>query len=131
MVLLRSAINIAIGGDDDERTAKEWAKAFGAELLGTMAGTMIGIREAGSAIGGFYGYQGPAGTRVFSDSSKLLKEISQGEVDKGLIKSLNSVGGVLFHYPAGFVQKTAQGVIEVKEGRGNALSLLFGKPKKD
>jgi len=62
--------------------------------------------------------------------AKLAKEIGQGEADEGLFKRLNSLGGILFHYPAVQVQRTVDGMKELSEGRGNLLSLFFGKPKK-
>jgi hypothetical protein len=130
-VALKSAINIGIGGDDDEKTGEEWAKDLAGEGAGYLLGGFIGAREMGGVVSGFYGYSGPAGARFYSDASKLLKELSQGEVDTGLIKSLNAVGGVLFHYPSLQIQRTTQGIIEIQEGRGNVLSLLFGKPKKN
>jgi hypothetical protein len=128
---LKAAINIAIGGDDDDKDFGEIAKDFAGESLGYLLGGFIGAREFGSVLAGFAGYQGPAGARFYSDASKLAKELAQGELDGGLVKSLNAVGGILFHYPALQIQRTAQGIIEIKEGRGNALSLLFGKPRKN
>jgi hypothetical protein len=128
---LKAAINFAIGGDDDDKDFGEIAKDFAGESLGYLLGGFIGAREFGSVLAGFAGYQGPAGARFYSDASKLAKELAQGELDGGLVKSLNAVGGILFHYPALQIQRTAQGIIEIKEGRGNALSLLFGKPRKN
>lgn len=127
--LLKESIQRAIGGgdDDDEKLLKKLA----GEQLGYLSGGFIGFRELGSMFSGFNGYEGPAGTRFYSEIVKLGKEAAQGEADAGLFKRLNSVGGILFHYPATQVQRTVDGMKELNDGRGNLLSLLFGKPKKN
>lgn len=125
-VAIKEAIRRAIGGDDDDELLKTLAK----EQLGYVMNGFIGLRELSSIFSGFQGYEGPAGTRIFSETAKLAKEIAQGEADKGLFKRLNSVGGILFHYPSTQVQRTVEGIIEIVEGRGNLLHLFFGAPKK-
>lgn len=127
-VMLKDAIQRGIGGgdDDDDKLLKKLA----GEQLSYIMGGFIGLRELSSMFSGFQGYEGPAGSRFYSETAKLFKEIGQGEADAGLFKRLNSVGGILLHYPAVQVQRTVDGIIEMREGNGNLLSLLFGKPKK-
>ena len=113
------------GGDDDDLM-----KRLAAEQLNYMLGTMVGLREVGAAIAGFNGYQGPAGTRFFSELGKLGKQVEQGEVDKALLKSLNNTAGILFHYPAGQVNRTVEGFNALMEGKtANPLVLAFGPPR--
>lgn len=127
--LLKESIQRAIGGgdDDDEKLLKKLA----GEQLGYLSGGFIGFRELGSMFSGFQGYEGPAGARVYSSTIKFFKQLGQGEIDEALIKAGNGLGGILFHYPATQIQRTVDGMKELNDGRGNLLSLLFGKPKKN
>lgn len=124
--LMREALKGGCGGDEQcimEELAREQASY--------MAGTMIGLREFSSFLNGFYGYAGPAGTRFFSESSKLAMQAQQGELDAAALKALNNTAGILFHYPAGQVQRTASGVAALADGDTDSpLAPLFG-PKRD
>lgn len=125
--LLKEAIQHLIGGggDDDD----ELLKRLAGDQLGYILGGFIGLRELGSMFSGYQGYEGPAGARVYSSMVKLGKQLGQGEADEALFKALNNTGGILLHYPAAQVQRTVEGMKELADGRGNLLSLLFGKPK--
>ncbi len=115
------------GGDDDE---EELLKKLAKEQLSYLLGTMVGLREIGAAVTGFSGYQGPAGTRFFSEVGKLAKQVQQGEVDMALIKAMNNTAGILFHYPAGAVNRAVEGFIALQEGKtDNPLVILTGPPK--
>jgi hypothetical protein len=126
-VALKEAVQRAIGGGDDD---DELLKKLAGEQLSYIMGGFIGLRELSSMFSGYQGYEGPAGARFYSEVAKLAKEAGQGEADAGLFKRLNSVGGILLHYPATQVQRSVEGMKELSEGRGNLLSLFFGKPKK-
>ena len=76
------------------------------------------------------GYTGPAGARAFVELGKFGKQVSQGEVDEALLRSTNSMAGVLLHYPSGQLDRTVRGLIAVSEGRGNVASPLVGPPPK-
>lgn len=115
------------GGDDDEDKLIE---KLIREQLNYMLGTMVGLRELGASINGFYGYEGPAGTRFFSEVAKFGKQAEQGEIDAPLLKRLNNAAGILFHYPAGQVNRTVEGFNAMYEGKtSNPMSLLVGVPK--
>lgn len=123
---LKGALRGGEGPDDDE----EWYAWLIKEQLSYMTGTLVGLREISSSIQGMYGYSGPAGTRLFSESGKLIKQAEQGEPDAALAKAANNTAGILFHYPAGQVQRTSEGFIALKDGEtSNPAALLFGKPK--
>ena len=92
---------------------------------------MVGFREIGSIVQGFYGYSGPAGTRFFADFGKLAKQIEQGEVDEGLFKALNKTSGILFHYPANQIQKTIDGFVALQEGKTKSPTALLTGPPRD
>jgi hypothetical protein len=125
--LLKQAVSGSGGPDDDEA----WYVWLAKEQLSFMSGTLIGLREISSAVQGMYGYSGPAGTRFFAELSKTIKQVQQGEADAALAKASNNTAGILFHYPAGQLQRTTEGFLALKDGStSNPLALIFGAPKK-
>ncbi len=114
------------GDDDDEKLVAKLIR----ENLSYMLGVMVGLREIGSAVQGFHGYEGPAGTRFFSAVSKLVKQADQGELDAAFWRALNDTAGVLLHYPAGQVRRSIEGFVALQEGKTrNPMALLVGPPK--
>lgn len=114
--------------DDDDLLKKLLA-----EQLNYLFGTMVLLREVGggisAAVNGF-SYTGPASLRVFGEVAKLAKQAEQGEIDAALLRSLNSIAGIVLHYPAGQVQRTVEGFNALYEGEtSNPAALLFGAPK--
>jgi hypothetical protein len=102
-----------------------------------MLGTMVLLREVAPAVqkaAGVseynIGYGGPAGLRLLQEIDRLGQQMGQGEVDAALLKAANNVGGVLFDYPAGQVQRTVSGAAALVEGdTDNPPALAFGPPK--
>jgi hypothetical protein len=120
-----------VRGDELPDDDRGWAEYLIRENLGYMAGTMVGTRELSSGLTGYFGYDGPAGTRFFSSFGRSLEQVTQGEVDAALLKALNSAAGVLFHYPAVFTQRLAEGTIALSEGETERpTALLVGPPRK-
>lgn len=117
------------GGDDDD----ELMKKIITDQIGYSLGLIVGLRELGAVFGSSYGYTGPAGIRFLSELNKLGKQIEQGEADVALLKALNNTAGILLHYPAGQVQRTAQGIAATANGDVEGLAILpalvFGPPK--
>lgn len=123
---LKEAVKGGEGPDDDE-----WLAWLAQQHASFALGTLVGFRELGSAFSGMYGYSGPAGTRFFSEASKLAMQAQQGEADEALAKAANNTAGILFHYPAGQLQRTAAGFMALKDGStSNPMALIFG-PRKD
>lgn len=128
--LLRDALKG--GGDDDD----DLVKTLAAEQIGFLMGLFVGVRELGNAaqmIAGVgnpaFGYTGPAGLRFFNEAYKFSVQVGQGEIDKALLKSTNNVAGLLFHYPAGQVNRAVEGVSALIEGKTmNPLAPLVGVP---
>jgi hypothetical protein len=119
---------ILIGGEDDE---EKIAVKLAREQVSYLLGTVVGLRELSSVAAGFAGYSGPAGTRFFSDAAKTVKEVSQGEVDKALVKAANSAAGAVFHYPAGQMNRTMEGIIALQEGETQNPAVLITGPQKE
>ena len=120
--LLRDALK---GEDEDDRL-----KRLLAAQASYLTGTMVGLREMSSALQGFAGYSGPAGARFYAELAKLGTQISQGDTDEAFWKALNSVAGVLFHYPSGQVQRTAEGVAALEDGSAENPGVLLTGPAK-
>lgn len=115
---LGTLMKYALSDDDDE---KKLVRNMISDQLSYMLGTMIGLRELGSvaraAVGLPGDYGGPAGARILGEITKLGKQVQQGEADAAFWKALNSAAGVLFHYPAGQINTTADGIAALAEGK--------------
>lgn len=130
--ILSGVLRQALKGQDDE---DEYIESVLGELIGYPLGMFVGARElsgVATKIAGIdtqFSYSGPAGLRFFSEMDKLGQQIGQGEADKALFKALNNVGGLLFHYPAGQVNRVIDGSIHLLEGKTrNPGVLLSGIP---
>lgn len=127
-LLARLAVKAA-RGDEPEKDWMKWAlKETGTYLLGTV----VGVREFSAAVQGFRGYEGPPGTRLFSEAAKAAKQVSSGKGNsEALWKSLNQTGGILFHYPASQVERTVRGLQKLSSGEEkNPMILFTGPPPK-
>jgi hypothetical protein len=122
---------------DDWDLASEFAKAH----LSYLADMMLGTRELAGVIHGYHGYEGPAGASLFA---KLTKAYEQGATAVGHLRegapasealpplfwAAVDAGGVLFHYPAAQLQRTAGGLAALLEGQTmNPAVLVTGAPK--
>lgn len=131
--ILGTLMKAALKGEDDwDKIGKDVL----ADLLGYVTGTMVGVREISAAIQAAVGsgpgdYTGPASVRFFADLAKFAKQAQQGEADAAFWKSLNSVGGTLFHYPAGQINATVQGINALVDGKTeNPGAVLVGAPQR-
>lgn len=120
------------GEDDDENLAEKLI----AEQISYLLGLMVGVREMTAAAQKFVGveqfntsYGGPAGLRLFQEIDKLGKQVGQGEIDGALLKSANNVGGIIFHYPSGQINRTAEGAAAMIEGKASPAALIVGPPR--
>lgn len=131
--VLGTLLKAALQGDTDDED--ELAKKLIADQMNYLLGTMVGLREIGgataaAALGLPSGYSGPAGVRFFSEVQKLAKQVEQGEADAAFFKALNSSAGILFHYPAGQLNRTAEGVNAYLNGETeNPTALIVGPPR--
>lgn len=126
--LMQTLLHAALQGDD-----KGLGKKIVQDQFGYMAGNLVGVRELSGAIQGQQDYRGPAGARVIGAISKLITDVEAGNYDaKHLLRDLNAAGGILFHYPAGQVDRTARGFEALANGdTANPGVLVTGPaPKK-
>ena len=88
----------------DEEDEDETVLGFlGKESLNSLLSGMPIVRDGASALNGFQG--GGALGGFWQEVGKLGTQVSQGELDAPLVKSLNNVGGVMFKYPSGQINR--------------------------
>ena len=130
--LMKAALH---SGDDTPDWEEKLARQLIADQMTYWLGTMVGLREisgaAQTALGLTGDYQGPASVRLFASIAELGKQINQGEVDEALLKAADNVGGVLFHYPAGQINATVDGLVTMGQGKtDNPGALIVGSNRK-
>lgn len=129
-----TVVKASLKGELDDRDKLK--KNLIADGIAYRLGTMVLVREttqavqAARGVGGGMGYTGPASVRFFEDIFKLGQQIGQGEVDAQFWKALNNVGGVLFHYPAGQLNRTAEGIAAMADGKTENPGVLLVGPSK-
>lgn len=124
--LLGLAIKEAVRGGDDDDSFEKIVR----EQAGYLTGMLVGLREIGGVLQGYHGYEGPAGATFFADLGRFLKQAEQGEADEAFWRAANKVAGVLFHYPAGQVDRTVRGARALVDGdTERPLAPLVGPPK--
>lgn len=128
--VMSTLLNVMWSGSDDDDSLIE---RLISEQIDYLLGMFVGLREVSGASKGMlglpnpFGYSGPAGLRFFAEMNRLGQQIGQGELDSALAKAANNTAGILFHYPAGQVQRTVQGVSALVEGRTrNPLAPVTG-----
>jgi hypothetical protein len=117
---------IGIGRGDDW---DEIERNMGMNVLLAPFQSMVLVRDIAAALSGDERSVAPAGVvgRLFY---KLGVQVQQGDADEAFWKSLNQVGGVLFHYPAAQVQRTATGIQAIANGEtSNPMAVLLGPPQ--
>ncbi len=124
--VISGLLGFAMKGKDDDDLL-EWMID---EQIEYLMGMFVGLRELAPVVKGAIGHQafdysGPAGLRFFAEMTKLGRQIGQFELDAPLAKAINNSAGILFHYPAGQVQRTVQGVSALLEGRTKNPMVLF------
>jgi hypothetical protein len=114
-------------GDDDE----EKLKKFLAEQISYPLGGIAFVREVVPAVeamaGQGFGYQGPAGLRLFGDTYKFTVQAAQGELDDAFRKAAINLSGSLFGLPAAQINRTVTGIQALSEGETeNPAAVVFG-----
>ena len=139
-------IHGALKANPKQSANDEDASTIAAELLkghaAYAADTMLGFRELSGAIEGYYGYEGPAGARLFASVGRVISQtehsaakLHEGKPEEAFGRSfwlsLNDAGGVIFHYPSGQAGRTIDGIAALIEGKtSNPGALIVGAPKK-
>ncbi len=131
--MMGTLLKAALAGDWDDED--KLIRRLIADQISYLLGTVILLREAGGVarvmMGDYGDYRGPAGVRLISEITNLGKQIGQSEIDAPFLKALNSVGGLVFHYPAGQINNTVEGIWRLAQGETeNPGAVLVGAQKK-
>jgi hypothetical protein len=123
--------------DDEDWDFERWMREMFANGIETNLGTIIGVREFAGLAGDIarggkiYGYEGPAGTRIVSDTGRLAIQVAQGENDKALWRASINLMGDLSGIPTAQINRTLQGADAMIEGEtANPAALMFGYREK-
>ncbi|MDR5772076.1 MULTISPECIES: hypothetical protein [unclassified Caballeronia] len=99
------------------------------ELLGNTLGMGVGVRELSSILQGF-DYTGPTPLTPIADLGQFVKQAKKGEVSEGGIRAANKLAGDVLHYPAGLLDRVAEGYLAWQNGDASAAAMIVGKPTK-
>ena len=134
--MLGMIIRVLMKGEDLDDD--EWIDRISAEQISFIMGMTPITREmtlavqALGGVGGRFAYAVPAGLRFVAELRKVGVQVSQGELDMAAFKAANNTAGVLFHYPAGQVNRTVEGAAALIEGRtDNPLAVIAGPPPRN
>ena len=74
----------------------------------------------------------PAGLRVLQEIDELGQQMVQHEADMALFKAADNVGGILFHYPSGQINRTVEGIAARADGKTrNPAAVVMGPPPRN
>ncbi len=110
--LLVSLLRNAWPDEDDED--KTVAGHIAKETAKSVLSVFPIVRMAGSEMEGFRG--GSTLTSFSETFGRLYTQAEQGEVDVGLFKSLNKMGGIVFKYPSSAINRVVDSAIKDIEG---------------
>lgn len=141
----RSLLKGTADDEWEEATEDPWGLllTLTGESVSYAAGTMVIVRDIAQAVERLGRYEGPAGVRGIGTIARAF--VQAGQVGKGFIeegptgaweqldadglKTWNQAAGLLFHYPAGAVEKVVLGIEALVAGEtDNPLAPLFGLP---
>jgi len=127
---------------DEDEPPEAWLTWIASETALSMMSTLPFARDVASGLQGFGG-GGIYGSIVDTAITRPLTQISQGEVDRALVKSLVDAGGVFLHLPSSQAKTIINGLVEEDmtpktepdplvmlglggEGRRSMADLVFG-----
>ena len=129
--MLGTLMKVGLSGDweDEDKLLRRLL----ADQVSYLTGTMMLVREGGGIAQNLidpqhaFEYTGPASLRFFASVSNLAKQAGQGEADEAFWKALNETLGMIFHYPAGQINATLDGVTSIADGKTeNPGALIVG-----
>lgn len=132
--ILRDALKQDEGEDDEEKTAFDVIRFGIGASVGFTLGTTVFTREFAGGIQNLitgepvYGWRGPSGARIVSDTYGLAQQLAQGDLDEGLAHSVLNVAGSTIGIPAAQIWRLWTGIDAyfVSDVTDNPLTLLTG-----
>ena len=126
--VVMAALKGALPGDDDDdgEVADDWAAFLAKETAFSVLGTIPFVRDVASFGKGFEG--GGAYGGIVSEIGKPFVEVSQGEIDRGLVKSLISGTGLFLGLPSTQINRGVDAAWRDLEGEDvSPMEYLLGR----
>lgn len=115
------------GEDDPEKLAKKLAW----DHLSYAAGMLVGVRDVANVVEMGTGYDGPAGARGFAELGKLVRQVGEGDADRGLARSAVTTAGIFLHLPTTQLLRLYDGYVYAQQNHTGPLPVLFGPPPRN
>jgi hypothetical protein len=126
MAALRGRLPDEEDDEDGDGMADEWAAFLAKETAFSVLGTIPFVRDIASVGGGFEG--GGAYGGITAELAKPFTEISQGEIDKGMVKSVISATGLFLGLPSSQINRSVDAGWRQAEDEDVApIEYLLGK----
>lgn len=122
---LSTLMHSALQGQDPDNIPGQLVK----DQVAYLFNAMVGIREVSGAIQGFADYNGPAGARIITEVSKLITTAEKGDAGEPAVRAANNAAGIIFHYPAGQLDRTVRGIIALANGETDNPGVLVTGPQ--
>jgi hypothetical protein len=119
----------ALYGSKPSKSGKDLALEGAGEVVSEALDTIPFIREASGFFQGRHDAQPPAGLSAVADVYRGLDQMAQGEVDLAALKAWNTVAGDFIGYPAGQLNKMAQGWSDVVDNKAGIPAAVLGSPQ--
>jgi hypothetical protein len=126
MAALRAKLPDEEDDEEGDGMADEWAAFLAKETAFSVLGTIPFVRDVASFTQGFEG--GGAYGGIISEIGKPFMEISQGEIDRGFVKSVINATGLALGLPSSQVNRAVDAAWRQAEGEDVApIEYLLGR----
>jgi hypothetical protein len=126
---LEAVVMAALRGrlpDEEDDEDQEWAGFLAKETAFSVLGTIPFVRDVASFTSGFEG--GGAYGGIIAEIGKPFTEVSQGEIDKGMVKSVINATGLFLGLPSSQINRAVDAAWRQAEGEDVApVEYLLGK----
>ena len=130
--LIRGALRKLRGDEEDEPLVTVGGMA------GEVASQALGFLPLGAELAGIAqgrrDYNGPAALRLLSVTydagSKIRRDFEAGEFSWSTLRPINVAAGIIFHYPADFVDNVVRGIGAMLDGDAGPAAALMGPPRR-
>ncbi len=133
---LREGLKAAVSNKDDDDWMRKTSIKAALAVPNFSLNLMVGLRELANITELLTGqsvnpYQGPAGTRLLTDTLGLAGKIGhafkKGEIDEAVVKATISEGGLLLGYPVAPINRAISGANAMRKGEtSNPATLILG-----
>ena len=128
--ILTALLNDFVAGEDDEQP---WWDRLWREQLSFIMGSNIITAQFSGVVNGF-DYSGAQGTAIIRQAGSLYKQLSQGDLDEGMVKASIATFGLAYGLPIAQLNRSIGGFNQAMADDDGALETIkkigFG-PERD